>query len=109
MARSSFYYQLHVAAQPERVLRRRGPQTAWSDAALLGKIREVLAASPFYGEGHRKVWARLRFRTSKARCAAADERRSCSRRRARSRGQRILTTARSSPSGPTKSGPATTP
>jgi len=35
-----------------------------------GKIREVLAASPFYGEGHRKVWARLRFqevRTSKAR------------------------------------------
>src|SRR5713226_1525303 len=34
------------------------------------KIREVLAASPFYGEGHRKVWARLRFqevRTSKAR------------------------------------------
>jgi putative transposase len=70
MARSSFYYQLHVAAQPERALRRRGPKTAWSDAALLGKIREVLAASPFYGEGHRKVWARLRFgqvRTSKAR------------------------------------------
>ena len=30
----------------------------------------MLAASPFYGEGHRKVWARLRFqqvRTSKAR------------------------------------------
>ena len=71
MARSSFYYQLHVAAQSERMLRRRGPKTAWSDAALLGKIREVLAASPFYGEGHRKVWARLRFedvRTSKARC-----------------------------------------
>ena len=70
MARSSFYYQLHVATQSERVLRRRGPKTAWSDAALLGKIREVLAASPFYGEGHRKVWARLRFedvRTSKAR------------------------------------------
>jgi putative transposase len=70
MARSSFYYQLHVAAQSERMLRRRGPKTAWSDAALLGKIREVLAASPFYGEGHRKVWARLRFedvRTSKAR------------------------------------------
>ena len=57
MARSSFYYQRQVAAQPERMLRRRGPKTAWSDAALLGKIREVLAASPFYGEGHRKVWA----------------------------------------------------
>ena len=34
------------------------------------KIRAVLAESPFYGEGHRKLWARLRFeqvRTSKAR------------------------------------------
>src|SRR5919112_5897323 len=28
--------------------------------ALLAAIRAVLAASPFYGEGHRKVWARLR-------------------------------------------------
>jgi len=70
LARSSFYYQRALAAQPERIPKRRGPKTAWSDAALLGKIREVLAASPFYGEGHRKVWARLRFqevRTSKAR------------------------------------------
>jgi transposase InsO family protein len=70
MAHSSFYDQLRMAAQPERALRRRGPQTEWSDAALLGKIRAVLAESPFYGEGHRKVWARLRFqqvRTSKAR------------------------------------------
>jgi transposase InsO family protein len=70
LARSSFYYQRAVAAQPDRVLQRRGPKTAWSDAALLEKIREVIAASPFYGEGHRKVWARLRFqqvRTSKAR------------------------------------------
>ncbi len=70
MARSSFYYQRGIAAQPGRMLGRRGPKTAWSDAALLEKIRELLAASPFYGEGHRKVWARLRFeqvRTSKAR------------------------------------------
>src|SRR5260370_18794167 len=70
MARSSFYYQRGIAAQPGRVLGRRGPKTAWSDTALLEKIREVLAASPFYGEGHRKGWARLRFqevRTSKAR------------------------------------------
>ena len=67
MARSSFYHQ---RARADRPLRRRGPKTAWSDAALLEKIRDVLAASPFYGEGHRKVWARLRFeqvRTSKAR------------------------------------------
>lgn len=70
MARSSFYHQRALARRPGRVLRRRGPQTAWTDAALLEKIREVLAAAPFYGEGHRKVWARLRFqevRTSKAR------------------------------------------
>jgi putative transposase len=69
-ARSSFYHQRGLAGQFFRVLQRRGPKTAWSDAALTEKIREVLAASPFYGEGHRKVWARLRFagvRTSKAR------------------------------------------
>ena len=70
MARSSFYFRREIAAQPDRVLQRRGPNTAWSDAALLEYIREVIDASPFYGEGHRKVWARLRFaevRTSKAR------------------------------------------
>ena len=70
MAPSSFYYQREIAAAPGRVLGRRGPKTAGSDAALLEKIREVLAVAPFYGEGHRKVWARLGFqgvRTSKAR------------------------------------------
>jgi len=70
MARSSFYDQRRRAAQPAPTLRRRGPKTPWSDTALLENIRAVLAASPFYGEGHRKVWARLRFaqvRTSKAR------------------------------------------
>jgi transposase InsO family protein len=40
------------------------------DEALVEAIRELLAASPFHGEGHRKIWARLRFagiRTSKRR------------------------------------------
>jgi helix-turn-helix protein len=40
------------------------------DAALLEAIRGALAASPFHGEGHRKVWARLRhagLRTSRRR------------------------------------------
>ena len=32
------------------------------DAELVEAIRAVLAASPFHGEGHRKVWARLRIR-----------------------------------------------
>ncbi len=70
MARSSFYSQRGFAGQCFRALQRRGPKTAWTDVALTEKIREVLAESPFYGEGHRKVWARLRFagvRTSKAR------------------------------------------
>jgi transposase InsO family protein len=41
-----------------------------ADAGLLEAIRAVLTASPFHGEGHRKVWARLRvggLRTSKRR------------------------------------------
>jgi putative transposase len=40
---------------------RRGPLGAKSDDALTREIRGVLAASPFHGEGHRKVWARLRY------------------------------------------------
>jgi len=33
-----------------------------TDTELLVEIRDVLATSPFVGEGHRKVWARLRRR-----------------------------------------------
>jgi hypothetical protein len=33
-----------------------------SDRDLLSEIRDVLATSPFVGEGNRKVWARLRRR-----------------------------------------------
>ena len=40
--------------------RRPGPVGAMSDRELLREIRQVLADSPFVGEGHRKVWARLR-------------------------------------------------
>jgi hypothetical protein len=35
------------------------------DEALTTEIRAVLAASPFHGEGHRKVWARWRFAGSR--------------------------------------------
>ena len=41
--------------------RRRGPTLALSDAQLLAAIRSDLARSPFQGEGHRKVHARLRI------------------------------------------------
>lgn len=50
--------------------RRPGPVGSMPDAALLAAIRTILLASPFYGEGHRKLWARLRVagvRTSKRR------------------------------------------
>ncbi len=50
--------------------RRPGPVGPMPDAALLAAIRALLTASRFHGEGHRKVWARLRVagvRTSKRR------------------------------------------
>ena len=49
---------------------KRGPKTAWTDDALTAEIRALIGASPFHGEGHRKIWARLRtagVRTSKRR------------------------------------------
>lgn len=46
-----------VALHPAR----RGPKPKITDADLLAAIRTDLAASPFVGEGHRKVWARLRI------------------------------------------------
>ena len=49
---------------------RRGPVGAAPDEVLVGHIRRVLEASPFHGEGYRKVWAKLRvegMRTSQER------------------------------------------
>jgi putative transposase len=61
--RSSFYAARRAgagdtggASSPAR----RGPKPAISDADLLAAIRADLARSPWSGEGHRKVWARLR-------------------------------------------------
>jgi len=68
--RSTFYHQRDRAAGPLAEPAKRGPKTSYTDETLTGHIRQVLAASPFLGEGHRKVWARLRvqgIRTSKAR------------------------------------------
>jgi hypothetical protein len=68
VARSTVYRHREPprAAAP----RRPGPVGSMPDTELLGAIRAVLAASPFHGEGHRKVWARLRHggaRTSRRR------------------------------------------
>ena len=49
---------------------RPGPFGPMPDEDLVEAIRQLLTASPFHGEGYRKVWARLRFagiRTSKRR------------------------------------------
>ena len=58
LARSGVYR--HLAPAPAAPPQRRGPAGATSEAALTVAIRDILAASPFHGEGHRKVWARLR-------------------------------------------------
>ena len=58
IARSGIYRH---RMPPSSAPRRRGPMGALSDAALAAAIKAVLAASPFHGEGHRKVWARLRY------------------------------------------------
>ena len=59
MARASVYRHRHPAASIARS--RPGPHGPMPDAARLDRIRDVLSASPFHGEGHRKVWARLRI------------------------------------------------
>lgn len=59
--RSTYYARQARATQPPLPWRRRGPTPAVGDEALLTLIRADLVASPFSGEGHRKVWARLRF------------------------------------------------
>lgn len=68
VARATIYRQrVPSSAEPPR---RPGPVGPMPDPALLAAIRAILVASPFHGEGHRKVWARLRFagvRTSKRR------------------------------------------
>jgi putative transposase len=62
--RSSFYAWRRSnnidSAEPATPAQKRGPKTELSDTELLGKIQADLARSPFQGEGHRKVWARLR-------------------------------------------------
>ena len=63
VARSSFYAARQAAADGSGNAAspaQRGPKPAVSDADLLAAIRADLARSPWTGEGHRKVWARLR-------------------------------------------------
>ena len=68
--RSTVYARRQAAQPGEGQSHKRGPrQGALSDEALppqgpgtlLAAIRRVLGASPWVGEGYRKIWARLRF------------------------------------------------
>ena len=66
-ARSSVYARRQALSSAPG--RRRGPIGAAPDDVLVGHIRRVLEASPFHGEGYRKVWAKLRVagvRTARA-------------------------------------------
>lgn len=64
--RSSFYAQRRAQGSEQALVGppppapKPGPQPLLADAELLLLIQADLAASPFQGEGHRKVWARLR-------------------------------------------------
>lgn len=62
-ARSTFYDRRERSQKAAQGVtpRRRGPPPPVPDDALLKLVQEDLNASPFRGEGHRKVWARLHF------------------------------------------------
>ena len=61
-ARSSFYHELSRLNQAGPMRKQRpGPQGNYSDTELVGHIRAIIEESPFYAEGYRKNWARLRF------------------------------------------------
>ena len=99
LARSGVYR--HRAPPVALPPRRPGPVGPMPDADLVDAIRAVLAASPFHGEGHRKVWARLRHggvRTSRRRVLRLmGEHGLLAPSRAGSPGARVATTAPSSP------------
>jgi len=62
--RSSFYHEISImprADEEPSAKKKRGPRPKITDGELLALIREDLESSPFTGEGHRKVWARLRY------------------------------------------------
>lgn len=60
VSRSTVYRHRENSGSPAP--KKRGPKGACTDDELEVAIREVLAASEWVGEGHRKIWARLRHR-----------------------------------------------
>jgi transposase InsO family protein len=63
IARSTYYDHKAARENPSPTPpKKRGPKTKLDDAALVVEIRQALKESHFTGEGHRKAWARLRFK-----------------------------------------------
>lgn len=60
LARATVQRHKAQADDAPRIPAKRGPKTFLSDEQILAEIRAVLASTLFVGEGHRKVWARLR-------------------------------------------------
>lgn len=60
VSRATLHRHLKSANQHRAPRLRPGPAGAMADADLAQRICDLLAASPFHGEGYRKVWARLR-------------------------------------------------
>lgn len=60
LSRATMHRRRASRASEAPPVQKRGPKTNWSDDELLALIREDLATTPWLGEGHRKVWARLR-------------------------------------------------
>jgi hypothetical protein len=60
LARATVQRHKALANTELQIPAKRGPKTFLSDEQVLAEIRAVLASTLFVGEGHRKVWARLR-------------------------------------------------
>ncbi|MDF0677376.1 MAG: IS3 family transposase [Nitrospira sp.] len=66
LSRATFYHQQRQRTRSPLTPAKRGPKTAYPDEELTSAIRTVITASPVLGEGHRKIWARLRARGIRA-------------------------------------------
>src|SRR6266478_1622666 len=60
--RSTVYLAMTAAPIGPVIQAKRGPKTPVSDSEIVTAIRAVLAATPFHGEGYRKIRARLAHR-----------------------------------------------
>ncbi len=60
--RSTVYLAMTAAPIGPVIQAKRGPKTAVGDGEIVTAIRAVLAATPFHGEGYRKIRARLAHR-----------------------------------------------